>query len=108
MLIKDGKKYITRSGDVVGPATPQPRSASWPWRIEGVGSFTRSGRFNGEYDDPLDLMGEYDDPSAPPSKTWRDVPVTMAFLADLMDAYSGADGHNLVVSLAANIAKQKL
>jgi len=35
-----------------------------------------------------------------PSLTWRDVPVTMEFLAHLFDAFSGADGHNLVVSIA--------
>ena len=39
---------------------------------------------------------------------WREVPVTMEFLADLFDAYCGADGHKLVVSQAANAAKQKL
>lgn len=46
--------------------------------------------------------------SAPAYASWRDVPVTMEFLANLFDAYCGADGHNLVVAIAANVAKQKL
>lgn len=100
MQIEEGKFYITRVGATIGPAKPQPQSAGWPWHIEGAGSFTDDGRFNGEFDSPLDLIRE--------TGTWRDVPVTMEFLANLFGAYRGADGHNLVVAIAANVAKQKL
>lgn len=31
---------------------------------------------------------------------WSDMPVTAGFLAQVFDAYSGADGHNLVVAKA--------
>lgn len=39
---------------------------------------------------------------------WRGVPVTMEFLAELFDAFCGADGHNLVVKIAASKICQKL
>lgn len=43
-----------------------------------------------------------------PADAWRYVPVTMPFLAELFDAYCGADGHNLVVKTAASSLGQKL
>lgn len=44
----------------------------------------------------------------PPPKDWTQVPVTMDFLADLFDAYSGEAAHNLVVSVAAGRIGQHL
>lgn len=56
-----------------------------------------------DYDDDLSLA------KSPNVKmSWRDVPVTMEFLAELFDAYCGASGHNLVVQIAASKAGQKL
>lgn len=107
MRIEDGKFYITRAGAKIGPANSQPQSADWPWHIDGAGSFNDVGRFNGRHNHPLDLMAGADI-HAGPEKTWRDVPVTMEFLAELFDAYCGADGHNLVVSVAAGRIGQHL
>lgn len=57
MQIEEGKFYVTRAGKTVGPATRQT-SAQWPWHIRGAGSYGDNGRFNGDFDDPMDLVSE--------------------------------------------------
>lgn len=44
----------------------------------------------------------------PGKSAWRDVPVTAALLANVFDAYCGADGHNLVVREALSALGKRI
>ena len=61
MQIEEGKRYVARNGLITPPAKAQPHSAQWPWHIEGFGSYTNAGRFNGEFDDPKDIIALADE-----------------------------------------------
>lgn len=63
MQIEEGKRYVARNGLTTPPAKAQPHSAQWPWHIEGFGSYTDAGRFNGKFDDPKDLLAEAGQPT---------------------------------------------
>lgn len=54
--IRVGAYYRCRNGQIVGPVLAQTHSSEWPAFIEGVGSFMWNGRFNGDIDDPKDLI----------------------------------------------------
>lgn len=83
LTVRVGRCYHTRSAGVIGPVQTQLHSERYPFFIPNVGNFDAQGRFNGQFDDPNDLMCEYvaevrDHATAPPQSVpegWRLVPV---------------------------------